>query len=62
MTEKYDPTDDWSLEGRKWIGLNGGEYQFRFETYFTVVGSRLMRDVIADTEEEAWEKLTPPKK
>jgi hypothetical protein len=57
MAKTYDPRQDWYLWSTQWIGLHGGEYQFSFLTFQTYQGEKLVRNIYADTEEEAWTKL-----
>lgn len=54
---KYDPREDWKLTSVKWMGLYGGEFQYTFESWEVREGSRCVRNIFADTEDEAWEIL-----
>ena len=58
----YGPKKDWHMAGKKWVGLHGGEFEFSFDSDEVKFGSRCRRNVFADTEEEAWGKITEPPK
>lgn len=53
----YNPKEDWKLRNVKFLGLGGAEYEYTFESLKVYEGSSCIRNIMADTEEEAWKKV-----
>ena len=58
--KKYNPRKHWWLRSTK-PGIGGYLACFVFESRAVQAGSRAVREVYADSEEEAWSKLKPPR-